>query len=113
MEDIICYCPNCQGQLLFEDLKGPDPTSPVPALAAEKLYCPRCEMLVAPVIANVDSLGKGDPAYRDDSPAERGRSTAAGSNAGGTQRGDLSDEGATQWRTDPAEAERNTWRPKS
>ena len=113
MEDIVCSCPICQGQLLFEDLKTENAANSSEPLAAEKLYCPHCEMLVDPVISKVDSLGKGDPAYHDAAPDNAGRTMAAGANAGGSQRGDLSDEGGTQWRTDPKEAERNTWRPKS
>ena len=42
----------------------------------------------------------------------QGRSREGGTNAGGSQRGDLSDQGATQWRQDPSEVERNTWRDK-
>lgn len=58
-------------------------------------------MLVEPV------FGPAPPAQ--DYP---GRSRTAGWNAGGSQRGDLSDEGASQWRRDPKEAERNTWQDK-
>jgi hypothetical protein len=113
MEDIICYCPNCQGQLLFEDMKNVNAAYSSEPLITEKLYCPQCEMLVDPVIAKVDTLGKGDPAYHDLAPDNPGRTMAGGANAGGSQRGDSSDEGATQWRTDPGDEERNTWRPKS
>ncbi len=113
MEDIVCYCPICQGQLLFEDSKNVNAAYSAQPLITEKLYCPHCEMLVDPVIAKVDTLGKGDPAYHDLAPDNPGRTMAAGANSGGGQRGDDSDEGATKWRTDPEEDERNTWRPKS
>ena len=43
---------------------------------------------------------------------DRGRSREDGSNAGGSQRGDNSDQGASQWRRDPKEAERNSWKDK-
>jgi hypothetical protein len=51
-------------------------------------------------------------AHPVDAPENDGRPRAAGSNAGGSQRGDMSDQGATQWRKDPSETERNTWRDK-
>lgn len=112
MEDIICYCPICQTEVLFEDLKVLDAAHASRPLASETLYCPHCEMLVEPVVALVDTIGHADPAYHDDVPAEPGRARSAAANAGGSQRGDASDEGASQWRTDPREAERNTWQPK-
>jgi hypothetical protein len=102
VEDIVCSCPICQGQLLFEGLKTENAAYTTAPLAAEKLYCPHCEMLVVPVIAKVDSLGKGDPAYHDAPPDNSERTMAAGASAGGSQHGDLSDEGGTQWRKDPA-----------
>jgi len=112
MDDVICYCPLCQGQLLFQDLKNRDASHSSAPLIVDKLYCPQCELLVEPVIAPVASIGHSDPAFRSDTPADRGRTSAGGSNAGGSQRGDLSNQGATQWRVDPREAERNTWQPK-
>lgn len=112
MEDIICYCPICQTEVLFEDLKVLDAARSSRPLTSETLYCPHCEMLVEPVVALVDTIGQSSPAYHDNVPADRGRLRSAGSNAGGSQRGDLSDEGASQWRTDPREAERNTSQPK-
>jgi hypothetical protein len=40
------------------------------------------------------------------------RKRESGSNAGGSQRGDDSDEGASQWRRDPKEGERDSWQDK-
>ena len=71
----------------------------------EKLYCPHCEMMV-------DWL---DHSVRQPYTVELpnpGRVPSGGTNAGGSQRGDLSDQGATQWLQDPADAERNTWSDK-
>lgn len=112
MEDVICYCAICQGQVPFEDVKTLNAACSPQPLTTDKVYCPHCEMLVEPVTANVTALGNVDPAFRGDVPGDRGRSRSGGTNAGGSQRGDVSDEGATQWRSDPEEAERNTWRPK-
>lgn len=112
MEGIICYCPICQGQLLFEDLKVLNPTRSSQPLITTTLYCPHCEMLVEPVVAAVAILDHSNPAFRGDIPRYAGRLRSSGSNAGGSQRGDLSDEGASQWRVDPEEEERNTWQPK-
>jgi len=113
MEDIVCCCPICQTEVLFEDLKVLDAARSREPLASTTLYCPHCEMLVEPVVALVSVLNHGSPEYHDYVPADRGRTRAGGSNAGGSQRGDLSDEGASQWRVDPQEELRNTWQPKS
>jgi hypothetical protein len=43
---------------------------------------------------------------------DQGRTRESGSNAGGSQSGDDSDQGASQWRRDPKEAERNSWQDK-
>lgn len=112
MEDIVCYCPICQTEVLFEDVKVPDAAHSSQPLVSKTLYCPHCEMLVEPVVTLVSLLDRGNPAYHDTVPAYRGRSRASGSNAGGSQRGDLSDEGASLWRLDPEEELRNTWQPK-
>jgi hypothetical protein len=112
MDDFVCYCPQCGGQVLFEAVKSPESGDVPTHLVADELYCPHCEMLVKPVIAPVDGLGDSDPAFRGDDPANPGRTSTGGSNAGGSQRGDLSDEGASQWRRDRQDAENNTWRDK-
>lgn len=106
MDDIIYHCPMCKTKVLFDDMITPDKDRPSKALGGEKLYCPSCEMLVEPVAVFATI------AVHRDEPEYRGRTRAAGSNAGGSQSGDLSDEGATQWRRDPQEAERNTWKDK-
>ena len=113
MDEKIFYCPICHGRVLAEDVADTHASDPGQSLIASKLYCPHCEMLVEPVLHSA-SEGPAAPVRTSDAAAEnRGRSAAAGSNAGGSQRGDLSDQGATQWRTDPAETERNTWQDKS
>jgi hypothetical protein len=111
MEDVLCYCPICNGQVLFEAIKNLDPDVSGP-LVEGKAYCPRCEVLIEPIIKKVTVAPGSHPEFRSETPEERGRGAAAGSNAGGSQRGDASDEGATQWRVDPREAERNTWQDK-
>ena len=103
MPDQTYYCPICKGKVLstVTETLGPGESPRLPA--GEKLYCPSCEMLVEPL------FGSAPLRAVQDYP---GRSRAGGSNAGGSQRGDLSDEGASQWRQDPNEEERNSWRDK-
>ena len=67
----------------------------------EKLYCPHCEMMVDGVNAP-----HGQPHIQG--LPNPGRTKSGGTNAGGSPRGDLSDQGATHWLQDPADAERNT-----
>lgn len=111
--DLICYCLFCGGQVLFEDVKSPNADREGSHLVADKLYCPRCEMLVDPIVTPVTVHGEHHQAARPDAPENTGRSRTGGSNAGGSQRGDLSDEGATQRLRDPNEAESNAWRDKT
>jgi hypothetical protein len=103
MQDGIYYCPLCKGKVLstvIETLKAGESAGPAPE---ETLYCPSCEMLVEAIVISAPLT-----------PPQHylGRSRAGGSNAGGSQRGDMSDEGASQWRRNPNEGERNTWRDK-
>jgi hypothetical protein len=99
----------CHGRVLAADTPAGD--HPAQRLPGQNYYCPSCEMFVEPGNAssgesNLDSI---DPA---ETPEDRGRPRAAGSNSGGSQRGDMSDQGATQWRKDPQDTERNTWKDK-
>jgi hypothetical protein len=110
MPGVITYCPMCHGRLLTAD--APIGDLKVQRLAGETYYCPSCEMFVEPAESHGTSgetLSSIDP---DITPEDRGRPRAAGSNAGGSQRGDLSDQGATQWRRDARDTERNTWKDK-
>jgi hypothetical protein len=95
IQEGIYYCPICKCRVLGE---SSGPAQP------ETLYCPSCEMLVAPVFG---------PAPASSAHDHGGRSRTGGSNAGGSQRGDLSDQGASQWRRDPTEGERNTWNDRN
>jgi hypothetical protein len=54
-----------------------------------------------------------DQSWAAPSAARGERSRESGSNDGGSQRGDDSGHGASSWRTDPKEAERNTWEDKN
>ena len=116
MENPRYSCPVCRGHVLVEDLATPPGDhageAPDATLVTRKLYCPHCEMLVDPVITSAEEYEEQRLATRDAASENRGRVRVSGSNAGGSQRGDLSDEGATQWRTDPLETERNTWQDK-
>lgn len=110
MPGVIAYCPMCHGRLLASD--APVEDLKVQRLPGHTYYCPSCEMFVEPAAspdASAETLSSIDP---DITPEDRGRSRAAGSNAGGSQRGDLSDQGASQWRRDSQETERNTWSDK-
>jgi hypothetical protein len=110
MEEVVLYCPMCHGRLLAADT--PAPGHPPHRLPGETFFCPSCEMFVEPE-RGADTASTTDPAAHPiDAPSDRGRARAAGSNAGGSQRGDSSDEGATQWRKDPIDDERNTWQDK-
>lgn len=103
MSESNYYCPVCGTRVLFSPTRTvPEAQPPRPG---ENLYCPSCEMLVQPIDYSVRQ-----PA--SDPQQNPGRNDAGGSNAGGSQRGDLSDQGATLWRSDPAETERNTWSDK-
>ena len=94
--------------MLFEDVTKHSRQGSSDSVITEQMYCPHCEMLVNAIPAP-DGVG-----VRATNAAEenRGRSAQGGANAGGSQRGDLSDEGASQWRKDPSETERNTWADK-
>jgi rubredoxin len=110
MADSNCYCPICHGKVLFHDVMAPRDPHSGELLIPDKLYCPHCEMLVEPEVVPVG--GEADLAHPAAPAENRGRLRVGGSNAGGSQRGDLSDEGATQWRQDPTEGERNSWSDK-
>jgi uncharacterized Zn finger protein (UPF0148 family) len=111
MEEVVMYCPNCHRRVLAADssMKG-YPAHQVPTDGT--FFCPSCEMFVQ-AVEGPDSSDTDPAAHAIDVPSDAGRARAAGSNAGGSQRGDLSDQGATQWRKDPGESERNTWSDKS
>lgn len=103
MESVIC--PICKKELSDASTATPGPRDSARSMPIETLYCASCEMLVAP-------LASSAPRVSVNASDNRGRIRSGGSNAGGSQRGDLSDQGASQWRTDPREAERNTWQDK-
>jgi hypothetical protein len=69
-------------------------------------------MIVEPVVTNMEELREEGTADRDAATENRGRNRESGTNAGGSQRGDLSDEGASQWRVDPQDDLRNSWDDK-
>jgi hypothetical protein len=112
MEDIVYSCPICHGHVLLEDLATPPGGAPPESLLNRKLYCPHCEMTVEPVTTTAEQRHKEGVDTRDAATANRGRSREGGTNAGGSQRGDSSDEGASQWRADPEESRRNSWDDK-
>jgi hypothetical protein len=98
MEEVVLYCPMCHGRVLAADT--PLPGHPAQRLPGQQFYCPSCEMFVdAERGPASDETNPG--AHPVDAPENDGR-----------QRGDMSDQGATQWRKDPSETERNTWRDK-
>lgn len=112
MEKVLYSCPICHGNVLFEDMSNPGAGHSREALLTQKLYCPHCEMLVEAVVIPAEQRAKEGVEGRDAGTENRGRWREGGSNAGGAQRGDLSDQGASQWRCDPLETERNTWQDK-
>jgi len=103
MQNSVYQCSLCSGNVLSTVMEPLHVTESSRIPPGEKLYCPSCEMLVEPI------LGSASLSLVHD---YLGRSRIGGSSAGGSQRGDLSDQGATQWRQDPTEGERNTWRDK-
>jgi hypothetical protein len=110
MQGDVVYCPNCHGRVLAAD-------KPVSAWPAQRVpgadyYCPSCEMFVEAGPVPEGAPTKLDQIDPGGSLEDLGRARTTGSNAGGSQRGDLSDQGATQWRRDPTETERNTWKDK-
>jgi hypothetical protein len=110
MEEVVKYCRHCHRRVLAADTSMAGyPAHQVPSDGT--YYCPSCEMFVE-AVSGPDSGDMNPAAHAVDAPGDSGRARAAGSNAGGSQRGDLSDQGATQWRKDPGEAERNTWNDK-
>ncbi|GEM_PF-5131971 len=112
MENPVYSCPICHGHVLVEHLVTPSGRRPPEVAAGGALYCPHCEMLVEPQLETGEQREAEGVAGCDATTENRGRTRASGSNAGGSQRGDLSDEGASQWRVDPLEALRNTWDDK-
>lgn len=113
MPGVIAHCPMCHGRLLAAD--SPIGELPEQRLPGDTFYCPSCEMFVEPDKSADESEGEGESLKTIDpdiTPDNTGRGRVAGSNAGGSQRGDLSDQGGTQWLRDPQESERNTWKDK-
>jgi hypothetical protein len=103
VESLIC--PLCKRKLSDGGTTTPGPRELAGSMPIETLYCASCEMLVAP-------LASSAPRVNVNASDNRGHTRSGGSNGGGSQRGDSSDHGASQWRTDPREAERNTWQDK-
>ena len=112
METIVYSCPICHGHIVLEELTTPPGARPPESLLERKVYCPHCEMAVRPAAVTAEQRQQAGVDRRDAATANRGRSRESGSNAGGSQRGDLSDQGATQWRVDPDESVRNSWSDK-
>ena len=112
MDSAMYYCPLCATQVLFDEGGVPGEPASVAPPVPQTMYCPQCEMLVNPVAASVALLDGGDPSFKGVAPENEGRSRADGTNAGGAQRGDLSDEGAALWRRDTSESGHDTWRDK-
>jgi hypothetical protein len=110
MPGVIAHCPMCHGRLLTAD--APIGDLPEQRLAGETYYCPSCEMFVEPTDSAGDQGKTLENINPEFAPDNSGRTRVSGSNAGGSQRGDLSDQGGTQWRRDPQEIERNTWKDK-
>ena len=110
MQVVVLFCPMCHGRLLSSDVSiaGNMPQR----MAGEQFYCPSCEMLVEP--DPNPPMAQAGPFEVNPAPApeNRGRMTKGGTNAGGSQRGDLSDEGATQWYRDPDDTEGSNWKDK-
>jgi hypothetical protein len=79
-EDVICYCPICQNQVLFEDSKLVDADYLTQPVIAEKLYCPHCEILVEPVVARVVLL-HAHPEFRSDTPGDHGQANSSARDA--------------------------------
>lgn len=104
MKNLIC--PLCSKELSGRGMTIPGPGEVARSMPIETVYCASCEMLVAPVSSSA-------PRLNVNASDNQGRIRSGGSNAGGSQRGDSSDQGASQWRTDPREAERNTWQDKN
>jgi len=103
MQDVAYHCSICKGIVLSTMMEPRYVTEALRVTPGENLYCPSCEMLVEPILSFASLSSVHD---------HLGRSRIGGSNAGGSQRGDLSDQGASQWRQDPEEGERNTWQDK-
>jgi len=113
MENLVYYCPICHGHVLVEDTIAPRPELVGEPGPPSKVYCPHCEMLVLPLAESPQQAQSAGNLRGTDAGVEnRGRAREGGTNAGGSQRGDLSDQGATQWRPDPDEPARNTWQDK-
>jgi len=110
METVIFSCSMCQGPLL--STVTPAGGRPTQRLEAERFYCPSCEMFVEPASNTPGVLSHAESADPQREPENPGRARTMGTNAGGSQRGDLSDEGASLWRKDPRDGERNTWEDK-
>jgi hypothetical protein len=110
MEGVIVHCPVCRGRVLAAD--APAANLPRQRLPGQDYYCPSCEMFVEPGAEPTNAERTLESIDPGKTPEDRGRPRASGTNAGGSQRGDLSDQGATQWRKDAAETERNTWQDK-
>src|SRR5690242_21811903 len=108
MDTVIFSCSICHGPLL--STVTPAGGRPAQRQATEKFYCPSCEMFVEPSGEPPSVISQAESASPEREPENPGRARTTGTNAGGSQRGDLSDEGASQWRKDPADAERNTWK---
>jgi hypothetical protein len=103
--DVILYCPVCHGRLLSEDVGV---RGQVQLLMGREFYCPSCEIYTKadpnPPVAHARP--------EDVNPADSPKTpihSARGTNAGGSQGGDLSDEGAGLWYRDPKETDGRLW----
>jgi len=90
MDNLIYDCPIGHGQVPTEGAIDPRPGEPG---APATVYCPHCEMLVMPLAASSAAAESSGNIRTSDAESEnRGRSRQGGTNAGGSQRGDLSDQ---------------------
>jgi hypothetical protein len=112
METLTYICPICHGKVLFGDEAQLTAEDSSQRVTVDKLYCPHCEMLVEPMVRPSESSAAAGSGVGDAGEENRGRTREGGSNGGGSQRGDMSDQGASQWRRDPQEGERNSWQDK-
>ena len=107
MTELVYLCSICHGKTLFRDVARLATDARGPQLDPNTVYCPHCEMMVEPLVLPAAQV-EGEANLSDAGEANLGRAREGGTNAGGSQRGDMSDEGATQWRRDPSEGERNS-----
>jgi hypothetical protein len=111
MEETVYICPICSGKVLYKDEAKEMGDPPLGLPGPQIFYCPHCEMLVEAIARPSSQLAEAH--FPEAGRENRGRTREAGTNSGGSQGGDMSDQGAAQWRRDPLDDERNTWSDKT